>query len=158
MSSYDVFYSFHFDADVFRVQQIRNMGVITGDEPVKANEWETIKKSDASIDAWIEKNMKDKDAVVVLIGAETSTRPWVKYEIRHAWETGKALLGVRIHNLKNIDGKIANVGNNPFNAFTFKHKGSVVVPLVFDPKASDAYGDIEDGISDWIAKAIRQRA
>lgn len=157
MISYDVFYSFYFDADVFRVQQIRNMGVITGDEPVKANEWETIKKSNASIEAWIDKNMKDKDAVVVLIGADTASRPWVKHEIKRAWETGKALLGVRIHNLKNVDGKFANVGKNPFDAFTFKHKGQVVYPLVFDPKATDAYNDIEDGISDWIGKAIRQR-
>jgi hypothetical protein len=28
-----VFYSFHFDNDVFRVQQVRNMGVIEGNEP-----------------------------------------------------------------------------------------------------------------------------
>ncbi|MDQ1224403.1 hypothetical protein QE443_000564 [Pantoea ananatis] len=27
-----VFYSFHFDNDVMRVQQIRNMGVIEGEE------------------------------------------------------------------------------------------------------------------------------
>jgi hypothetical protein len=31
-----VFYSFHFDSDVRRVQQIRQMGVIEGDSPVTA--------------------------------------------------------------------------------------------------------------------------
>lgn len=33
-----VFYSFHFDNDVMRVQQIRNMGVIEGEEPVRPND------------------------------------------------------------------------------------------------------------------------
>ena len=35
--------SFHFDNDVFRVQQIRNMGVIEGNEPVSAERLGTIK-------------------------------------------------------------------------------------------------------------------
>ena len=39
-----VFYSFHFDNDVFRVQQIRNIGAIEGNTPVSPNEWETVKK------------------------------------------------------------------------------------------------------------------
>lgn len=158
MSTYNVFYSFHFQPDVFRVQQIRNMGVIAGDEPVNANEWETIKATPSGVEKWIDANMKGKDAVVVLIGAETASRPWVKYEIKRAWETGKAILGIRIHNLKNIDGKLGSVGGNPFSAITFRLTGgTVVVPHVFDPKASDAYNDIEDSIHGWISKARRQR-
>ena len=34
MARVPVFYSFHFDNDVMRVQQIRQMGLIDGDEPV----------------------------------------------------------------------------------------------------------------------------
>jgi hypothetical protein len=34
-----VFYSFHFDNDVFRVQQIWNIGAIEGNEPVSKNDW-----------------------------------------------------------------------------------------------------------------------
>lgn len=41
-----VFYSFHFDNDVMRVQQIRNMGVLEGDEPVSPNTWEQIKRTE----------------------------------------------------------------------------------------------------------------
>ena len=98
MSKPDVFYSFHFDNDVMRVQLIRNMGVITGDEPVEPNVWETLKKSDNSVEAWIEKNMKDKDVVVVLIGAATAGRRWVKYEMKRAWELRKPIFGIYIHN------------------------------------------------------------
>lgn len=39
-----IFYSFHYEKDVWRVQQIRNMGVIDGNPPVSPNEWEEVKK------------------------------------------------------------------------------------------------------------------
>jgi len=34
-----VFYSFHYDNDVFRVQQIRNIGMLEENTPVSVNEW-----------------------------------------------------------------------------------------------------------------------
>lgn len=45
-----VFYSFCFDDDVMRVQQIRNMGVVDGDEPVSPNEWEQLQKKDGGVE------------------------------------------------------------------------------------------------------------
>ena len=44
MAREPVFYSFHYDNDVFRVQQIRNMGAVDGNEPVSANDWEQVKR------------------------------------------------------------------------------------------------------------------
>src|SRR3989304_3258469 len=101
-----VFYSFHFDNDVFRVQQIRNIGVIEGNEPVSRNDWETARKTPGGIERWIDENMKYKTCVVVLIGSETSQRPWVRYEIAKGWDNGKGILGIYIHNLK--DPRSAN--------------------------------------------------
>ena len=50
MAKRQVFYSFHYDNDVFRVQQIRNIGALEDNEPVSANKWETVKRGgDASI-------------------------------------------------------------------------------------------------------------
>jgi hypothetical protein len=83
------------------VQQIRQMGMIDGDEPVSKNDWETVKRSGAgAIERWIDDNMKYKRCVVVLIGTDTHSRPWVKHEIRKAWADKRGLLGIRIHNLK----------------------------------------------------------
>src|SRR5579871_2927947 len=101
MAKRKVFYSFHFDDDVMRVQQIRNMGKLEGDEPVAHNAWETVKKGgEAAIKKWIDDNMKNKDCVVVLIGRSTNSREFVKYEIEKAWNSGKPILGIYIHNLK----------------------------------------------------------
>ncbi len=70
----NVFYSFHFGKDVLRVQQIRNMWVIDGDEPVSANHWEEIKRSEEGVKRWITENFKRKSCLVVLIGEETASR------------------------------------------------------------------------------------
>ena len=87
-----VFYSFHYDNDVFRVQQIRNMGALEGDEPVSKNDWETVKKGgNKAIEKWIDDNMFGKSCVVVLVGEDTHKRPWVKHEIVKAWNDGKGL-------------------------------------------------------------------
>ena len=76
----------HYANDVMRVQQIRNIGMVEGNSPVSPNEWEQVKRSgDSAIEKWIDDNMKYRSCVVVLIGEETASRPWVKYEIRKAW-------------------------------------------------------------------------
>ena len=96
----NVFYSFHFDPDSWRASQVRNMGVLQGNEPVSANDWEEVKrKGNPAIQQWIAAQMKGRTCAVVLIGAQTGTRPWVQYEIAKAWEDGLGLLGVRIHGL-----------------------------------------------------------
>ena len=78
MAREPVFYSFHYDNDVFRVQQIRNMGVVDGNEPVSPNDWEQVKRTgDAAVETWIDDNLKYKRCVVVLIGSETANRRWV---------------------------------------------------------------------------------
>lgn len=159
-----VFYSFHFDKDVFRVQQIRNMGVIDGDEPVSPNEWEKLQKKEGGVKKWIDDTMEYRSCVIVLIGEETATRTWVDYEIRKAWNDKKGLFGIYIHNLK-CPKKIKETGvgtckkgNNPFDniKFTDGSKMSSVVKC-YDPKSTDAYNDIKDNIENWIEDAIESR-
>ena len=159
MTQRKIFYSFHFDNDVMRVQQVRNMGVVEGNTPVSPNAWEEVKKKGgAAIQTWINDNMKGKSCVVVLIGTETSKRPWVTYEIDKAWKDGKALLGIHVHNLTcPNNGKCAK-GTNPFDSIKFSLGGVTVVPKTYDPKASDTYGDIASNLSSWVEAAIKQRA
>ena len=37
-----VFFSFHYQPDNWRVSQVRNIGVIEGNQPAKDNDWETV--------------------------------------------------------------------------------------------------------------------
>lgn len=153
-----IFYSFHFDNDVMRVQQVRNMGVVEGNTPVSPNNWEEVKKKGAAaVEKWIDDNMSDKSCVVVLIGTDTHKRPWVTHEIKKAWEDGKGLLGIHIHNLTCPNNGKCTKGTNPFDQFTFKQGDKAVTPKVYDPKSTDAYNDIAANLSAWVESAIKQR-
>lgn len=154
-----IFYSFHFANDVFRVQQVRNMGVIEGNEPVSPNTWEEIKRTKGGVERWIDDNMKGKSCVIVLIGTETAKRPWVQHEIKRAWELGKALLGIHVHNLKCPNNGTSAKGPNPFDRVKLSWgNGDIYVPKVYDPGARDAYGDIHKNMSKWVEQAIAEAA
>ncbi len=159
MARVPVFYSFHFDKDVMRVQQIRQMGMIDGDEPVSPNDWETVKRGgSAAVERWIDDNMKYKRCVVVLIGTETHARPWIKHEIRKAWTDNRGLLGIHIHNLKCPRQGTSSKGTNPFDQFTFRDgNNNIVRPPVYDPPAYDAYNHIKDHLAAWVDDAIARR-
>jgi hypothetical protein len=90
----------------------------------------------------------------VLIGSETAKRKWVLYEIQRAWELGKAVIGINIHNLKCPRAGYGKKGENPFKAFTFKRGGKIVVPPVYNPKPDDAYADIKANLSLWLENTI----
>lgn len=113
-----VFYSFHFGKDAWRASQVRNMGKLEGNAPVSPNQWEEVKqKGDETIKKWINDNLFGKSCIVVLIGEDTYSRKWCKYEIKHAWEEGKGVLGIYIHGLKNASGEQCAKGRNPFELF-----------------------------------------
>ena len=157
-----VFYSFHFDNDVMRVQQVRNIGVIEGNTPVSPNDWEQVKRGgEGAIKKWIDDNMKYKNVVVVLIGEETASRQWVAYEIEKAWNDGKALLGIYIHNLKDPNTGTCRKGANPFDNITMSNgynqcKLSALVSC-YDPNSWDAYNDIAKNLESWVESAINSR-
>lgn len=154
-----VFYSFHYDKDVFRVQQIRNMGAIEGDEPVSKNDWEKVKQGgDKAIEKWIAENMLGKSCVVVLVGEDTYKRPWVKHEIVKAWNEGKGLVGIYIHNIKDLKTGTCSKGINPFEQINMNN-GKKLSDYVkcHNPKSSDAYNDIKTNLTLWIEEAIKSR-
>ena len=154
----NVFFSFHYGNDSWRVQQIINMGIVDGQKICNPNEWETIKRrSDDAIQKWIDENMRGRSCVVVLIGSQTANREWVQYEIEKAWNDGKALLGVYIHGLKNQYGAVDRQGKNPFDNFSLRNqKLSDFIPI-FEPNFYNAYSDIKDNLSSQIEFAIKNK-
>lgn len=159
MSRTPVFYSFHFDEDVFRVQQIRNMGVLDGNEPVKPNDWETVKRAgEASVKRWIDEELKYKRCLVVLVGAQTAFRPWVKYEIEKAWNDGKGVFGIHIHGFRCPRRGIGMAGPNPFT-FLRHSDGRPLSSSVscYDPGFVEPYRHVSTMLQRWVDSAIDQR-
>ena len=158
MPKRQIFYSFHFDNDVFRVQQIRNIGALEDNTPVSPNDWETVKRGGSkAIEKWIDENMNYRSCVVVLIGEKTSTRDWVKYEIEKAWKDGKGLFGLYVHNLKDPRTGTCKKGQSPFDHWTFKQNGIVKEIACYDPPAINAYKNIATNMEAWVEAAILQR-
>lgn len=132
-----VFYSFHYDRDVHRVQLVRNINALESQPVLNAQEWETVSDGgQTAIKNWIDKQMAYKKAVIVLIGLQTAGRPWVTYEIEKAWADKKPLLGIRVHGLSSL-GTVDSAGPNPFD------KADVSNVPVFDPTVTDRYGKID---------------
>lgn len=158
MTQRRVFYSFHFDNDVMRVQQIRNIGALEENKPVSANEWEQVKRGGTrAIERWIDDNMSGRSCVVVLIGSQTSQREWVKYEIEKAWNEGRGLIGVYIHNIKCPRTGTCWKGSNPFDGFYVDGNNLKNIIPCYDPPSYDPYNSIRSNLEDWIELGIQVR-
>ncbi len=111
-----VFFSFHYQRDVFRVNQIRNIPNVTGVAAAgwaDASLWEEAKRSDAVIKKLIDDGLYNTSVTVVFIGYKTAGRKYINYEIEKSIARGNAILGVRIHHLKNKDGETDPEGDVP---------------------------------------------
>ena len=155
-----VFTSFHFKRDYFRANQVRNMGKIEGNSIISHNAWETVKaKGSHAITEWIDNNMKGKSCLVVLVGAETSNRKWVLYEIEKAWNDGKGVLGIYVHKLGGGNGQDFK-GQNPFDNFLLggrKFSNYVNCHSTRFTNSTAVYNAIKENINDWIEEAIAIR-
>ncbi|CAN5176719.1 TIR domain-containing protein [soil metagenome] len=156
-----VFFSFHYDRDAWRVQQVANMGSLEGQPILNSQDWEKIKRQgDAGIKRWIAGQMAYRSAVVVLIGNQTAGRPWVRYEIIEAWNDRKPLLGVRIHGLADRNGHSDGAGADPFASIKLEGGSTLAdyIP-VYTPSGSNSqtiYSSIKTNLSTWVANAYKR--
>jgi antiphage defense system Thoeris ThsB-like protein len=139
-----VFFSFHYQRDLWRVNIVRNSTVVEGVAAAgfsDASLWEKAKReSDAAIKSLIDKALDGTSVTVVLIGAETANRKYVTYEIEQSVARGNALIGVRIHNIKDSNGNT-------------DYPGAVPAALT---KASVPIHTYEYGkLGDWVEEALR---
>jgi hypothetical protein len=160
MAKKKVFFSYYYEKDGNKVDDIRGMGLVRDIKPASKKEWDNIcSKGDEAVKNWIDTNMKDAETVVVFIGEDTIKRKWIIYEIEKAWNEGKGLLGIYIHNMDGSNYGKTNKGENPFEHFKMNRDGKTLRSVIkcYDPDPKDAYNCIFEHIEDWIsdAKSIR---
>ena len=115
-----VFFSFHYERDIFRASQVHNRGAFKGTFEdsgfIDHADWESLKRGgDSAIQRWIDAQLDGASVTAVLIGAETFGRPWVNYEIKKSFAEGKRLLGIYIDRLVDPRTQRADMrGRNPF--------------------------------------------
>ena len=135
-----VFYSFHYGRDAWRVQQVVQMGAVEGQRILNSQDWQHVtRRGDQAIRDWIAQQMAYKSAVVALVGAETASRHWVRFEITIAWDVGRPLVGIRINRLTDREGWTDPPGPNRFARVPLQSGGTVAdhVPL-HDPQGQNS--------------------
>lgn len=151
-----VFFSFHHEGDLERASQIRNCWLTKPNHEdagfVDAAAWESIKEQeDDAVKRWIGNQLDRTSVTVVLIGSETANCRWVLHEISESHRKGKGVLGIYIHNCKDLDGRTCSLGANPFRQGlrlgSSKDLGSVYP--VYDWVSQDGYRNL----GTWVEEA-----
>jgi hypothetical protein len=152
------FFSFHYKPDNWRVATVRNIGAIEGNKPASDNDWESVTKGgDAAIKRWIAEQMDGRSCTVVLVGTNTANRKWINYEIVKSWDDGMGVVGIRIHGLKNSEGKVSTRGENPFDSIGYGNTGKKLSSIVkcYDPAGSNSQ-ERYDWIKEHFANAVEE--
>jgi len=155
-----VFFSFHYERDIWRASVVRNSAVTQDLEDAgfwDESLWEEAKKKgDEAIRRMINDALKGTSVTVVLIGKETWGRTWVKYEIKRSYTRGNGVLGVYIHRIKDQYGDTDSKGKNPFDYLYITQDGREILfsemYSTYDWISDDGYHNL----SDWIETAARQ--
>jgi hypothetical protein len=156
-----VFFSFHYDRDVRRVVQVRNSWVVRAKGEAQPfmdkADWEKIKRTgDAAVERWIDAQLSGTSVTVVLIGAMTYHRKWVRYEIKRSYERGNGIVGIFIHNIKDPVTGVDRIGNNPLDHWSVKMNGRDVSLAAIYPTYDWVRHDGYANLSAWIEDAARE--
>jgi len=159
-----VFFSFDYaDVKNFKVNVVRNSWLLSEEDEsfVDGSIWEKSKiKRALEIKAIIDKGLDGTSATAVLIGATTSSRRFVRYEIVKSFAKGNGIIGVHINRIRGKAGITAR-GLNPLDrlAMSISKDGKKIhfyelrnyrwrvfddFPLVNNRKTNSVYA--EDGI------------
>lgn len=157
-----VFFSFHYDEDINRSMIVRNSWVTQGKEAagfIDKAEFEKIKRNgENAVCKWIDKQLEGTSITIVLIGKETLNRPFVQYEIIKSIERGNAIIGIHIHNLRDMITQRTTVKGNPHTIIGYYNDGT---PACFDYICDDLYDYLEDNgyynLGSWIEKAALKK-
>lgn len=148
-----VFFSFHYDKDWSRMWNVRKSGQfknVAGSEDnvrlfLPRDRWESVKQQgDGAIKSWIDEGLRYSGVTVVLIGQDTWQRKYVKYEIEESERRQKGMLGVYIHNLKDLNESYGVKGLNPFD-FAATRKSYRTYDWINNGGS--------DNFSDWVEQA-----
>lgn len=157
------FFSFHYKPDSSRAAQVRNMGMVDGNKPVSDNDWQAVTKGgEVAIKKWIAGQMSGRSCTVVLVGSDTAKRKWINHEIVKSWNDEMGVVDIYVHGLKDLNGKVAAKGANPFGSIDYGNTGTKLSSIVkcYNPSGSNSkerYDWIKKQLANAVEEAIRIR-
>jgi hypothetical protein len=141
-----VFFSFHYQNDIFRVNIVRKSGVVLGNSAAgfqDASLWEKTKKQGtAAVKKLIDRGLEGTTVTCVLIGQKTANRRYVTYEIEQSVKRGNGLLGIHINGIKDIKGD-SNFWRGD-------------VPAALEKYNAPIYDWDQNSFGEWVEKAYQR--
>lgn len=152
-----VFFSFHHQNDIWEVNQVRNAYALRGlreTQPIiDGAAFEAIKRQgDYAVKNWIDREMRGCGVLAVLIGPQTYSRRWVKYEIEKAHTDRMGIIGISLQGMRGRNGfETKASGPSPFD---YANIGTLLTrPSI--PTYSWVYDSGRNNISTWVEAAAR---
>lgn len=113
-----IFFSFDYkDVSSFRANVVRNSWLTMRNADAKfidKSMWEEAqKKGTAALKNLIDTGLKGTSVTIVLVGTDTYSRRWVKYEIVKSFVEGKGILPIYINRIPSKNEGIVAKGINP---------------------------------------------
>lgn len=140
---------------------VRNRWVTQGNQSVSGiidkAEFEKLKRTgDKAVYNWIDKQLEGTSVTVVLLGANTLTKPFVQYEICESIKRGNAVIGVHVHNIKDM---LTGCTSSKCNTHSVIGRYSDNTSAYFDVVSDGIYDYIiENGyenLGEWVESAAK---
>jgi hypothetical protein len=132
-----VFFSFHYQRDIMRVQVVKNHYVTKGHYAAAGYfdgslEEKAKKEGQQVVKRLIDDGLVGSSVTCVLIGKETSARHWVYYEILKSVALGMGVFGIRIDQIGDPKQGKDTAGSSPFEypAFGTKQGDEKLYPMI----------------------------
>lgn len=126
----NVFFSFHYD-DIMKVNQVRNAKIVKpsdGTPFIDRSLWEdSPANTKIGLKREINAGLERTTVTAVLIGEQTYSRPWVRYELLRSFERGNGLLAISLKNVKKPVPKTALLPP-PISAYSHGMLGAYYEP------------------------------
>ncbi len=115
-----VYFGFHYqDVIDFRANVVRNHNFTGGVEAAGYYDhsiWETAKNTNPlALKRLINSELENTSVTVILIGTDTWSRRWVRYEIMKSIERGNRVIGIHINAITGKNQQTKPLGPNPFD-------------------------------------------
>jgi hypothetical protein len=128
------FFSFHYNPDVTRAWVVRNSWVtkVAQGERQDAGFFDSSvfeakqREDDDVLKQFLLEGLRNTTVTCVLVGAQTTLRRWVRYEVFRSFMRGNGLLAVRIHSIADLNKRTSTAGSNPFDDLAFSVDGDRV--------------------------------
>ncbi|WP_456852049.1 TIR domain-containing protein [Bradyrhizobium sp. USDA 4501] len=150
-----MFFSFHYERDVRRIQQVRQSWVVR--EKGEATpfydgaDFEDAKRRAGGIQKWIDNQLQGCSVTAVLFGRETYEREWVRYEIKASHERRMGILAIDLQNVRDPLKGTDLAGRNPLDYWNIDGKPLSAIYRTYDWVRDDGYNNIKH----WIERAAQ---